>query len=355
MFTKYFFSILTVCLAFSGSLSATSSFLPEDPGRLVIQNRILAKVENTTISVLDVSKKMEVFLNKNYPQYAKSPTAKYQYFSAQWKDTLLQMIDHELILADAEKMELKITDSEVRETLFEKFGPNVMATLDTIGISYEEAKAMIHSDLVVQKMMWFKVHAKALSSVNTQDIRLTYHRYCEKNPAKEEWQYQVLSIRASDEEIAKEIAKKASELCQNPSYTLSEISEALQSSTEEIPENQKFTLSVSDPVTIEGKNLSHAHKEVLNKLAPNQKSEPVKQTSRAKQEAVYRIFHLQNHIKIPVPTLKSLYDRLHDQLVQEAAERESRIYLSKLRERYGFDAKSLEETIPQGFQPFSLQ
>ena len=67
------------------------------------------------------------------------------------------MIDHELILADAEKLDLKITDSEVRETLHDKFGPNLMGSLDALGLTYEEAKEMIHAELVVQKMTWFKV------------------------------------------------------------------------------------------------------------------------------------------------------------------------------------------------------
>lgn len=360
MFTKSIktriFFLLTLCSAGIAFSSVETPFLPEDKGHLVIQNRILAKIEDTTISVLDVVKKMEVFLNKNYPQYSNSPTAKYQYFSSQWKEVLLQMIDHELILADADKMELKTTDSEVRETLFEKFGPNVMATLDNIGISYEEAKTMIHSELVVQKMTWFKVNAKALNAVNTQDIRSAYARYCEKNPSKEEWEYQVLSIRAQSEELAETIAQKAFELCQDSSAELSTISELLQNPPSENPEEKPaFTLSVSELLKVEGKNLSEAHKAVLSSLSTQAKSKPIKQVSRANQGSAYRIFHLKNHVKIPVPSLRSLYDRLQDQLIQEAAEKESRIYLSKLRERYGFDAKSLEENIPQGFQPFSLQ
>src|SRR3989339_565270 len=164
---------LIACFSFlvlsSSAYADPSPFLQDHQQQLVIQNRILTKVQNKTISVLDVVKKMDVFFSKQYPQYANSPAAKYQYFSSQWKDMLLQMVDHELILADAEKLDLKITDSEIRETLHDKFGPNLMESLDSLGLSYEEAKTMIHSEIVVQRMTWFKVHSKALNAVNVQD------------------------------------------------------------------------------------------------------------------------------------------------------------------------------------------
>ncbi len=324
-----------------------------EPGHLIVQNRILAKVNNTTISVLDVVKKMEFFLHKYYPQYANSPSAKYQYFSTQWKEVLLQMIDQELILADADKMELKVTDSEVREIVCDRFGPNVMGSLDKLGVSYEEAKSMIHSELIVQRMTWFKVHAKALNNVNTKDVKNSYIRYCEQNPPKENWEYQVLSIKATDEMLAQEIAQKISTLCQNSPDTLSQITEEIKTSwplTEEEKE-LPFTLSLSE-LQANNKDLSTAHKDVLHTLALHSISPPIRQVSRANQGTVYRIFYLKNHTKTPTPTLRSLYNKLHDNLVQEAANQETKIYLSKLRERYNL---SLEEQIPLEFQPFFLQ
>ena len=187
----------------------SAPFLQDKNQQLIIHNRILTKVNNKTISILDVVKKMDVFFSKQYPQYAHSPAAKHQYFSSQWKDMLLQMVDQELILADAEKLDLKITDSEIRETLHDKFGPNLMDSLDSLGLSYEEAKSMIHSEIVVQRMTWFKVHSKALNSVNVQDVKKAFASYCEKNPTKDLWEYEVLSVKAQTEEIAHQIANKA--------------------------------------------------------------------------------------------------------------------------------------------------
>ena len=350
-------------LSLSLLLTLASSFtqnetpmMPQEQHHLIIQNRILAKVHDTTISVLDVVKKMEIFFNKYYPQYANSVQAKHQYFSSQWKETLLQMIDHELILADAEKMELKVTDSEVRETLSERFGPNVMESLDTLGISYEEAKTMIHSELAVQRMTWFKVHSKALSSVNTQDIKQAYSAFCKKNPPKEYWEYQVLSVKATSEELADQIIQKITSLSQESSADIKKIAEELKSSLPvNADEEPPFTITLSEPVKTEEKNLSTSYKAALSPLLLNAISAPVKQISKTDKSTVCRVFQLIDHSKTTVPSLRSMHEKLQNQLIQEESDKESKLYIAKLRERYGFDAKHLEETIPTGFQPFSLQ
>jgi hypothetical protein len=338
------------------SLSADPApMLPDTGQNVVIQNRILAKAHGKTFSVLDVAKKMEVLFARSYPQYANSSAAKYQYFSSHWKEILLQMVDHELILADAEKLDLKITDSEVRETLHDKFGPNLMGSLDALGLTYEEAKEMIHSELVVQKMTWFKVHSKALNAVNTQDIKSAYTTYCEKNPAKELWEYQVLSIRAKNEEIAQQVAQKVFNLCKQSPTDLAIVSEQIKTSFPVATPEDEYTITLSEELKLDTKSISEAHQKALFKLARNSISEPVKQLSRSDQSSVFRIFHLKNHTKTLLPTLRAMHETLQNELVQEAAEKESKAYIAKLRKRYGFDAKMLEETIPPGFQPFSLK
>ena len=356
MHKKICFALLLSLASLQG---APSSLLPsQSEGHLVVQNRILAKVGDRTISVLDVMKKMEVFLYRYYPQYADITAMRHQYFSTQWKETLMQMIDHELILLDAEKMELKISDAEVRETLFDRFGPNVMTSLDKIGLSYEEARAMIHSELVVQKMTWFKAQAKALSSVNTQDVKLAYQKYCEQNPPKEEWEYQILSIRAQNEEMAKTIAQKAFDLCKDTPSELEKVIKTLEtssSSEEAASETPPFQISLSSPIVTEDRNLSQNYKEILGKVALNSISQPIRQPGKTGQPPAYRIFHLKNHIKTSVPTLRSLYERLRGDLIQSKMDKELGIYLSKLRSYYGFDAKHLEDAIPSSFQPFLLE
>ncbi len=191
------------------------SLKDESSLELIVYNRILAKVNGKTISVVDLMKKMDLFLQKNYPDLAHSKAARYQFYSSQWRDYLSQMIDTELMIADAEKLEVKVSEAEVREEILNRFGPNVMPALDKLGLTYEETRQMIHDEMIVQRMMWFRVNSKALVTVNSQDVKDAYQRYCQAHPELQKWQYRVLSIRSPDKTASQALASKAFELLGN--------------------------------------------------------------------------------------------------------------------------------------------
>src|SRR3989344_4181227 len=83
-------------------------------GKIAIHNTILAKAQGTTISVLDVKKKLDLLFHKNYPHLAQSNQARCQFYEASWRHVLMEMVDHQLILADAAARDVKVTDGEVR-------------------------------------------------------------------------------------------------------------------------------------------------------------------------------------------------------------------------------------------------
>ena len=197
-----------------GTLAADGPAMPqmEQVHEIVVNNRILTKLNGKNISVLDVMKQMDVFLSRYYPQYMDSKTARYQFYSAQWYPTLQQMIDHELMVTDAETREVKVSDGEVREEIQTRFGPNVMGALDQLGITYDEAREMVHQDMIVQRIQWFRVTSKVLQKVTSQEIKNAYQKFIQENPAKDEWKYQFATIRAADEAAAKEFAGKLADL-----------------------------------------------------------------------------------------------------------------------------------------------
>ncbi len=324
----------------------------EESQELIVYNRILAKVNGKTISVIDVMKKMDLVLQRYYPQYAQSKVARFQFYSTQWRDTLEQIIDQELMQADAEHLELKVSDAEVREEMLERFGPNIMQTLDKINMTYEEARKMIFAEMVVQRIMWYRVNSKALNRVNPQDIKAAYKEYCANHPTLDEWEYQVLSVRSTNASIGEALAKKAAELLLSGQADLAAVSEQIQVETsEEAP----VTLNLSPELKVDEKGLSQTHKDVLKTLKPGTFSKPVAQLSRADQSTVYRIFYLKNHFKKEVPAFTKLADQLKDELLQDAASKENKQYIAKLRERLGYDEKHMMESLPSDFQPFALR
>jgi hypothetical protein len=332
----------------------TSQLLAEMPSmpdaqNLLIHNRILAKVNGKTISLMDVVKKMDVYLDRAYPELAQSKTARYQFYSTQWKNTLNQLIDTELMMADAEAIEIKINDSDVRESMQERFGPNIMANLEKIGLSYDEAREMIYSELVVQRMTWYRVQSKAIMAIHPEDVKGAYKDYCEKNPPSEEWIYQVLSIRAADPTAGSLLGKKAYELLAAKKVGLEGLPETLKGEMPLDPE----TFITAQEYTLDGKKISESHKEVLLSLLPGAYSEPIAQKSRD-QSTVFRIFFLKDYIKKDPPIFGQIFEKLQDQLIDQAIEKESEVYIVRLRERFGFDEKLLQENLPQDFQPFTL-
>ena len=153
-------------------LQNTSDF--HEP-KLKINNRILVTVMNKPITVLDVVKKMNVILEQNYPEYRHIDSARHQFYSQQWKTILYQMIDSELMLKDAEKLEIKLSDAEIREEIHSRFGPNIMKSLSSIGISYDEAKKMTFSNIYsergdAKKIPFFNALYKYRDSIYSQMV-----------------------------------------------------------------------------------------------------------------------------------------------------------------------------------------
>jgi len=147
--------LLILILFYAASLSANAPMATSSFGyqkKIVINNRPLLKVNNKIISLMDVVKKMDLMIHESYPEAANNTMMRYQFYPQQWKYFLEDLWMAELMKADAEEKEIKVTEGDLREEIEGRFGPNVVATLDKLGLSYEEAREMIHYELIVQQM-----------------------------------------------------------------------------------------------------------------------------------------------------------------------------------------------------------
>ena len=349
--TRALFLFLTLISTATSWSDSSFNALPENQ-KLIVTNRILAKVNSKTISVIDIMKKMDAFLHQAYPEYASSPVARYQFFSTHWRESLSQMIDNELMLADAEKIGLKAGDGEVRERLHERFGPNFMPTLDKLGLSYDDAWKLIETEILVQKMTWYRINSKAIFTVNPQDLKLAYKDYALKNPPVDVWKYQLLSIRSASEQVGRELATKAHQLLEKDNLDLPTVVVKLK---EGLPEDASNSITLSGEFEVNDKELSSSHRQVLLTMHPHSFSIPIPQISRFDKSNVFRIFHLKEHSKKHPPSFDEKREELFEGLVQKAINREQALYLSKLRERFTHDEKYIREFIPADFQPFALQ
>lgn len=347
---KRFFLLAVVALS---PLLADVPLIPPNKGQnLVINNRILAKINDRSISVLDVMKKMDLDMSRRYPDLADSKSARFQYYTTQWKETLIDMIDTELMIADAEKLEVKVNDAEVREEMLQRFGPNIMASLDEIGISYEEAKEFVHSEMIVERMHWFRVNAKVLQKINPIEIKAIYKDYLVKNPPVQEWEYQVVSIRSPEKELSETIAKKAYDLLHSHQASLDNLAETLKKET---PTEVDVTVTVSQDFEANERTISDQHKAIIPTLLPQTFSKPAAQLSKSDNSIVHRIFFLKKaNKKEPLP-FEQAADKIKHKLIEQAITKQGTTYIEKLRQKYGYDEEHMKEMIPSDFQPFSFQ
>lgn len=308
---------------FTCLLLAAVAPLPDfsDNKQIAMQNKILTKVNGTTISMLDVRKKMDMLFHQNYPQLAESTQARLQYYEASWKQVLQEMVDTQLMLADAGTKEIKLTDGEIREEMESRFGPNVMRTLEKIGLSYDETWDMVKNEMIVRRMSWWFIHSRAIGSVTPEDIRQAYRTYLTQNPPYQEWTYQVISIK--DEKLVEDVYKKLLESDQVVEH------EAVQVSAEYVAKTQ---------------DLSETHRTALASLELGGYSEPTL------KKGVYRILHLIKKEDHPAPPFETLADQLRSDLIQKAIVVESKTYMERLRNQHSY-----EHAIPEDLHPFSLQ
>ncbi len=328
-----------------GSLTAHAPQNQFADSKIGVQNSILAKVNGHTISVLDVKKRMDMVFYQHYPQYAENTQARFQFYQTGWRNVLMEMIDNELILADAEDKEVKVTDGDVREVVEERFGPNVMQTLDQIGLAYDEAWKIIKNEQIVGRMNWWFVQSKAIGSVTPQAIRQSYQLYLEQNPPYTDWTYRVVSIRPDHPEasLPELVYEFLSTQTTPPDNLVEELARF---------ESAGASITVSNEFSATDQELSDLHKTALLSLKCGEYSRPSLQTNRTDKKPVYRIFYLTNKNEHPAPAFEDLAQQLQNQLVQEASLKASKDYTARLRKFYDFDPAKV---IPEDIQPFSLQ
>jgi hypothetical protein len=327
---------LLLCIFTALAADTTTPIEMGDGGSILVHNAILAKINDEPISVLDVKKRLDMVFYRNYPHLIGSTQARLQFYQTQWRSALIEMVDQQLILADAEDKKVPLSDGEVREEMENRFGPNIMLTLDKMGLGYDETWKMVKNDLIVQRMSWWFIHAKAMSQVTPQDIRQAFHLYVKENPAFEEWTYKVIAVRGkTPEETAQKLHQTLLEKELAPGSWIEEIEAGIQ---------------VSAEFTATDKQISEAHKQALMGLQPGQYSAPILQKSKTDQQLVGRIFYLEKKTSHPSPQFDLMVPELRNQLIGKASAEESSAYMQKLRKTHTF-----YENVPDDLNPFTLQ
>jgi len=313
-----------------------------------INNRVLAIVNQKPITVLDLVKEMDLVFYKQYPQYAAVPELRYQFYMVSWKTVLEELVDKELILADAEEVKMEISGAELRQEVEKTFGPNIMMNLDTAGLTLEEAMEMVRKDMILQRMLYVRVQSKAIRDVTPNEIRKAYDRFCLEFEPKNQWRFHVVTIRDPDKRKLDQMMTKLNSALQDRSIEL----EHVKGEIKKFQESGVFTsVKVSDEIEQDEEDLSPRYLEIMKSMNPGAFSTPQLQAKAS--TPTYKILYLKDVIYDEVPPFTAMVGQLKGELMNQISVRESQEYKKRLRKQ--FHVSQVDDFIAGDFTPFSIE
>ena len=331
------FALLASCSLFAVEMQPGVDFSLQPDEHIVVNNRVLLKLNNKPLSVMDVVRKMDLIFYQQYPHLVNSAPMRFQFYQQSWETVLAAMIDDQLILADAKDKRIDASEGEVREALEKLFGHDPVLKLDELGVTYDEIFEMLKTDIIVQKLTGGMVHAKAATAVNPKKMRQLYERLRRENPPQEIYKYRVLSFRG---EGAKELALQAHQKLEKGA------------AFEELPAQfveSEVQLSLSEEYERSSKEISKAHEAVLSQLKSGEISTPIMRKN------VFYLFELKDMEKKEFASFNEMEGELKSQVMELEVIEYNRKYRMHLRKRYGLSEKHLSQLIPQDLKPFAMR
>ncbi|HEY4832903.1 MAG TPA: peptidyl-prolyl cis-trans isomerase [Waddliaceae bacterium] len=333
--------------------SAQNTLLFENskPMHIFVNNRIVASVNGKAISVIDVMKKMDLLFYRKFPQYASFVEARFQFYQINWRHILKEIIEKELIIADAEESKVPITNGDVRQEMENLFGPNIISNLDKAGLTFDEAWAMVKEELIIRKMVSFRINSKAIKAVVPQDIRVAYEEFVRENRIPDKWRYRVITIRGEDSSECAETANAVWHCLIGGNASVENLQEKAR---EQSLAREKTSINLSEDYIHSDKEVSDSYKEILTNLKPDTYSKAIAQKSKTNQSIVFRILYLKELVQGSVPSFSIMEQKLKNKLTDQAVEKEADEYMKKLRNHFNVKEEDQAPLVPEDFQPFSL-
>jgi len=316
------------------------------PGSVAVKNTVLAKVGDESITAYDVYKKLENSFRRAYPDLITSNTARYQFYMVGWRQTLEDMINIKLMILHAQQKELKLTPTEIREELLQRFGPNLMANLEKYNLSYEEALKMTKEDMLMQRMYWNFIRAKAEQKVTPSALKNAYRLYLLQNPTYHKYSYNVITVNSQDEN---DLPQRLTSLLKEKNDDPLNFKDEIKNLETQYP---KTKISISDRFNLTSKEISSSHKAILEKLSANSYSDAISQTSKFNKEQVKRIFYLKDLEVIDPESFQEMSQKIKDDISQKYLTEEANIYFDKLKKEFSVEKNSIVDS--KEYTPFVI-
>lgn len=320
--------------------------------RITVNNRVLATVNGTVISVIDVKKKMDMILYQHYPQYMDVPEAKYEFYNSHWKEVLNDLIDRNLMIADSEEKGFPISSGDIREELEEIFGPDVMLNLDSAGLTLDEAWQLVKADIIIRRMLYYQVRMRITPQITPNEIRKAYDEYVKTMSTQKECVWRCLTLKSNDTASATAYAEKLKTLLTQEKIPLDDLQQELEKRGSVDPQIQ---LLISQPFRQKQSELSASLQELLLTMQEGSYSKPLLQSSRSDPNPVVRVYYVQELKAETIPGLQEMEPVLREEITQNMTTKQTAVYLDDLRRHFHLSKEQIEKELPVNFQPFVIK
>lgn len=314
--------------------------------QLRINDCVLAKINDTPITVLDIAKQLDGHLRHQSSEEIANFDARLQFFNTYWPQALRDRIDRELILADADERKLTTSRAEILEEMSQFFGPDVTDTLQKLNLTYEAALESVKREITVRRMLLYRAHIPAQGAVGPEQIRQTYAEFAASHRQNNRWIYRIISVTSDDEIEGVATAQSIGDMISQSDDWNSAL-QALTSDKELVAKMQ-----ISDVYTQRDVDLSNTYRQVLQTLPIGSCSTATPFTA-TDGKTQFRLFYLIERENRPCPPLRQIAAKLREMLIEQRAGEIIEEYLLNLRRQYRFQLRQVEENFPAQLIPFS--
>lgn len=363
MIKKTLSAILSLTSLICAPLSSIDSFMPAmgAPQRmqptpqaksyqLVIHNRPLLKVGESMISLHDVLQKVNLMILAHDPEYLDNPQALFHIYQQYWKGAFEELVNAELMALYWTDKKFVLPETEIRAALNDRFGPNVVDNLNKMGLSYEQALAVVHKDLMVQQINWYFIHMKALGLVTPEKIKTAYQAYLNDFIPSEQWAYEVVSIKGDDLQFCQKVALEICQSASAESSPLLSMNDLLAGVKESFKQSDK-TVTVSVQNYTHDKNaIASRYTEALRSIPIGSLSQPIIEGSPKKP--IVKLIKLQQIQKEEPKAFQEMAPSFEQQIFQKVYSEEMSLFIKNLQEQYGYTDPL--KMIPEDYVPFEL-
>ncbi len=330
-------------------------------GSIVVDNRVLANVRNQAITIYDIVKKLDMIFYKQFPEYRSSPEARLQFYKANWKIVLKDMIHRQLALAYAEDKKFEVSRGDIREELEELFGPEVMMNLYDAGLSLYDVEEMLKADILMRRILMHFIRSPIMASLTPEKLHEEYIRYVKAKQSstdqEEEWVWQACLLKPAIQEVKTEslTQEKVAHIHETLLVAIADdtlpqemASKAINTYGVEIIPSQKFT-SVR----------SEMSSQIVNAIEATDIgvfSKPVVTQSRnAESETVWKSYRLieKKRLMPEIPNFRDIEAKIREEVAAPLMAEKTEQFFQDLKRQYGVHMAISEKEL-ETFEPFRL-